>query len=94
MPLDDVPTYELLARAETTGVFQLELVGMRDALRKLKPDCFEDIIAMVSLYGPGPMDNIPRYTNVKHGPRTRATCTRCWSRSWRRPTASSSTRSR
>ena len=40
---------------------------MRDALRKLKPDCFEDIIAMVSLYRPGPMDNIPRYTNVKHG---------------------------
>ena len=40
---------------------------MRDALRKLKPDCFDDIIAMVSLYRPGPMDNIPRYTNVKHG---------------------------
>ncbi len=48
-------------------MFQLESAGMRDALRKLKPDCFEDIIAMVSLYRPGPMDNIPRYTNVKHG---------------------------
>ena len=66
LPLDD-PTYELLSRAETQGVFQLESSGMRDALRKLKPDCFEDIIAMVSLYRPGPMDNIPRYTNVKHG---------------------------
>jgi DNA polymerase III subunit alpha len=67
LPLDDQPTYELLARAETQGVFQLESAGMRDALRKLKPDCFGDIVAMVSLYRPGPMDNIPRYTNVKHG---------------------------
>jgi DNA polymerase-3 subunit alpha len=67
LPLDDRATYELLSRAETAGVFQLESSGMRDALRRLKPDCFEDIIAMVSLYRPGPMDNIPRYTNVKHG---------------------------
>jgi DNA polymerase III subunit alpha len=67
LPLDDVPTYELLARAETQGVFQLESAGMRDALRKLKPDCFEDIVAMNALYRPGPMDNIPRYINVKHG---------------------------
>ena len=66
LPLDDQPSYELLSRAETQGVFQLESAGMRDALRRLKPDCFEDIIAMVSLYRPGPMDNIPRYTNVKH----------------------------
>ena len=65
--LDDPQTYRLLARAETGGVFQLESGGMRDALRKLKPDAFEDIIAMVSLYRPGPMDNIPRYINVKHG---------------------------
>jgi DNA polymerase-3 subunit alpha len=67
VPLDDRETYALLSRAETAGVFQLESSGMRDALRKLKPDCFEDIIAMVSLYRPGPMDNIPRYINVKHG---------------------------
>jgi DNA polymerase-3 subunit alpha len=67
LPLDDQPTYELLGRGETAGVFQLESSGMRDALRKLLPDCFEDIIAMVSLYRPGPMDNIPRYINVKHG---------------------------
>ncbi|HFD15744.1 MAG TPA: DNA polymerase III subunit alpha, partial [Rhodospirillales bacterium] len=65
--LDDPATYALLGRAETAGVFQLESSGMRDALKKLRPDCFEDIIAMVSLYRPGPMDNIPRYINVKHG---------------------------
>jgi DNA polymerase-3 subunit alpha len=67
LPLDDKPSYDLLGRGETVGVFQLESSGMRDALRKLMPDCFEDIIAMVSLYRPGPMDNIPRYINVKHG---------------------------
>ncbi|MGI9498607.1 MAG: DNA polymerase III subunit alpha [Geminicoccaceae bacterium] len=67
LPLDDKPAYDLLGRGETIGVFQLESSGMRDALRKLLPDCFEDIIAMVSLYRPGPMDNIPRYINVKHG---------------------------
>ncbi len=67
LPLDDAPSYDLLGRGETVGVFQLESSGMRDALRKLLPDCFEDIIAMVSLYRPGPMDNIPRYINVKHG---------------------------
>ncbi|MEZ5847816.1 MAG: DNA polymerase III subunit alpha [Geminicoccaceae bacterium] len=67
LPLDDARSYELLSRAETSGVFQLESGGMRDALRQLKPDCFEDIIAMVSLYRPGPMDNIPRYIRVKHG---------------------------
>ena len=66
LPLDDRPSYQILARAETAGVFQLESTGMRDALRKLKPDVFEDIIAMVSLYRPGPMDNIPRYIAVKH----------------------------
>lgn len=66
LPLDDKPAYEIMARAETTGIFQLESGGMRDALRQLKPDCFEDIIAMVSLYRPGPMDNIPRYIRVKH----------------------------
>jgi len=67
LPLDDPATYELLGRGETAGVFQMESGGMRDALRKLKPDGFEDLIAMVSLYRPGPMDNIPRYINCKHG---------------------------
>jgi DNA polymerase-3 subunit alpha len=67
LPLDDKKTYELLARGETTGVFQLESSGMRDVLRKLKPNSFEDIIALVSLYRPGPMDNIPTYIKVKNG---------------------------
>ncbi len=59
--------YDLLAKADTVGVFQLESTGMRDALKKLRPDRFEDIIAMVSLYRPGPMDNIPTYIHRKHG---------------------------
>ncbi|MEM7397381.1 MAG: DNA polymerase III subunit alpha [Pseudomonadota bacterium] len=67
IPLDDTKTYELIQRAETVGVFQLESQGMRDALRKLKPDRFEDIIAMVALYRPGPMDNIETFVNRKHG---------------------------
>jgi DNA polymerase III subunit alpha len=67
LPLDDGPSYELLARADTVGVFQLEGTGMRDSLKRLKPDRFEDIIAMVALYRPGPMDNIPTYINRKHG---------------------------
>jgi DNA polymerase-3 subunit alpha len=67
MPLDDAKTYEMLGRAETVGVFQLESSGMRDVLRRLRPDRFEDIIAVVALYRPGPMDNIPSYINRKHG---------------------------
>ncbi|HVM84380.1 MAG TPA: DNA polymerase III subunit alpha [Candidatus Binatia bacterium] len=67
IPLDDAKTYELLASGEATGIFQLESSGMRDAIRKLKPDRFEDIIAMVALYRPGPMDNIPSFINRKHG---------------------------
>ena len=59
--------YELLAKADTVGVFQLESTGMRDSLKKLRPDRFEDIIAMVALYRPGPMDNIPTYIHRKHG---------------------------
>ena len=67
IPLDDRASYDLLATADTAGVFQLESTGMRESLRKLKPDRFEDIIAMVALYRPGPMDNIPTYINRKHG---------------------------
>jgi DNA polymerase III subunit alpha len=66
LPLDDKPAYDLLAKADTVGVFQLESTGMRESLKKLKPDMFEDIIAMVSLYRPGPMDNIPTYIARKH----------------------------
>ena len=67
LPLDDLGSYALLARGDTVGVFQLEGAGMRDALRKLKPDRFEDIIAIVALYRPGPMDNIDSYVSRKHG---------------------------
>src|SRR5437899_725759 len=67
LSLDDRGAYELLARGETVGVFQLEGAGVRRMLKTLRPDCFEDIIAVVSLYRPGPMENIPRYIAVKHG---------------------------
>ncbi|HYD69606.1 DNA polymerase III subunit alpha [Azospirillum sp.] len=67
VPLDDEKSYEILGRAESTGVFQLESSGMRDVLRRLKPNRLEDIIALVSLYRPGPMDNIPKYIKVKNG---------------------------
>ncbi len=64
---DDRRTYEMLARGETVGVFQLESQGMRDVLRRMEADCIEDIIAIVALYRPGPMENIPKYCNVKKG---------------------------
>ena len=57
----------MLCQADTTGVFQLESTGLRDVLKKLKPDRFEDIIAVVALYRPGPMDNIPSFIKRKHG---------------------------
>jgi DNA polymerase-3 subunit alpha len=66
LPLDDPAAYELLARGDTIGVFQVEGAGVRDMLRKLRPDRFEDIIAANALYRPGPMENIPRYIAVKH----------------------------
>ncbi|MEM0907080.1 MAG: DNA polymerase III subunit alpha [Pseudomonadota bacterium] len=67
LPLDDKLTYELLAKGETAGVFQLESQGMKKALIGMKPDRFEDIVAIVALYRPGPMDNIPSYNRRKHG---------------------------
>ena len=67
LPLQDEKTFEMLGRGETVGVFQLESSGMRDVLRKLEADRFEDIIALVALYRPGPMDNIPSYIRRKHG---------------------------
>ncbi len=65
--LSDAPTYEMLARGDAVGVFQLEASGMRATLRCLIADCLEDIIALVSLYRPGPMDNIPTYIDRKAG---------------------------
>ena len=67
IPLDDAGTFEMLTRGDSTGVFQLEGSGMRDILRKLKPNRFEDVIALVALYRPGPMDDIPKYIAVKNG---------------------------
>ena len=68
IPLDDAKTFEMLSAGETVGVFQLESAGMRDVLRGLKPDRFEDIIAVVALYRPGPMENIKHYVARKHDP--------------------------
>jgi DNA polymerase-3 subunit alpha len=67
LPLDDKPSYEMLARGEVVGVFQVESQGMRRALVDMRPDRFEDIIALVALYRPGPMANIPTYCARKHG---------------------------
>ena len=67
IPLDDKKTYEMLARGEATGVFQFESSGMREALRQIKPTVFEDLIALVALYRPGPMAYIPVYARRKNG---------------------------
>ncbi|MEW5921651.1 MAG: DNA polymerase III subunit alpha [Bacillota bacterium] len=67
IPLDDTRTFELLSQGETAGVFQLESSGMRSVLKDLKPTCFEDIIAVVALYRPGPMEQIPVFIESKHG---------------------------
>jgi DNA polymerase-3 subunit alpha len=66
-PLDDPATFEMLARGDSTGVFQFESSGMRDALRQVKPTEFEDLVALVALYRPGPMAYIPTYAARKHG---------------------------
>ncbi|QDZ02583.1 DNA polymerase III subunit alpha [Nitratireductor mangrovi] len=67
IPLADPDTYAMLSRGETVGIFQVESAGMRKALIGMKPDCIEDIIALVALYRPGPMENIPTYNARKHG---------------------------
>ena len=68
LPLDDEKTFEMLSAGDTVGIFQLESAGMRDVLKGLKPDRFEDIIAVVALYRPGPMENIKHYVARKHDP--------------------------
>ncbi len=67
IPFEDPPTYEMLARGDTIGVFQFESAGMRDLMRKAVPTVFEDLIAIVALFRPGPMENIPKYLACKHG---------------------------
>jgi DNA polymerase-3 subunit alpha len=67
IPLDDEASYRLYAAAKTVAVFQVESSGMMDALKRMKPTCIEDIVALVALYRPGPMENIPTYCEVKNG---------------------------
>jgi len=67
IPLDDKATFQLLSAGNTTAVFQLESRGMRDLIKRARPDCFEDVIALVALYRPGPMDLIPDFIARKHG---------------------------
>ncbi|GBQ89693.1 DNA polymerase III subunit alpha [Acetobacter nitrogenifigens DSM 23921 = NBRC 105050] len=67
IPLNDAPTYEMLSRGDTAGVFQFEGAGMRDVLKQMRPTRLEDLIAAVALYRPGPMANIPDYCRRKHG---------------------------
>ncbi len=70
IPLDDIAVYDMISEGDTDGVFQLESAGMRNLLRDLKPNCFEDIIACISLYRPGPMEEIPKYVRGKHNPKS------------------------
>ncbi|MCT4606464.1 MAG: DNA polymerase III subunit alpha [Marinisporobacter sp.] len=65
---DDPLAYEMISKGDTLGVFQLESAGMRQFMKELKPDCFEDIVAGISLYRPGPMDSIPKYIAYKKNP--------------------------
>lgn len=67
IPLDDEASYKLYASAKTIAVFQVESSGMMDALKRMKPTCIEDIVALVALYRPGPMENIPKFCEVKNG---------------------------
>src|SRR6202000_2389861 len=67
LAIDDAPSYQMLARGDVVGVFQVESPGMRRALVDMRPDRFEDLIALVALYRPGPMANIPTYCARKRG---------------------------
>ena len=93
IPMDDRKTYEMLASADSIGVFQFESSGMRDALRQVKPTEFDDLIALVALYRPGPMAYIPEYASGRTASSRSRTSTRASSRSPVTPTASASTRS-
>ncbi len=94
IPLDDEKTYAMLGRAETVGVFQLESGGMRRALVDMKPDRFEDIIALVALYRPGPWPTSRSIAIASTSAPSRNTSIPRSSRCWKRRSASSSTRSR
>jgi DNA polymerase-3 subunit alpha len=94
LTLDDPEVYELLQRGDTVGVFQLESEGMRRTLAAVKPTNFGDIIALVSLYRPGPMDNIPLFGAARTARKRSSIRTRCSKASCPKPTASSSIRNR
>ena len=66
IPLDDKATYELISRGDTLGIFQLESDGMRQVLQNLRPECIDDILSVLALYRPGPMDSIPRFIECRH----------------------------
>lgn len=68
IPMDDGPTFDMMAKGQARGVFQFESAGMRQVLVQLKPESVEDLIAVISLYRPGPMDSIPRYIRNRHNP--------------------------
>ncbi len=68
IPFDDQKTFELISRGDTAGVFQLESTGMKQVLQNLRPECIDDIISVISLYRPGPMDSIPRFIECRHDP--------------------------
>ena len=70
LPLDDAKTYEMMARGDSVGVFQFESEGMREALKKVRPTEFEDLVALNALYRPGAMDQIPTYARGKRNPET------------------------
>ena len=97
LPLDDPETYALLQRGDAKGVFQFESDGIRELLKRLKPDNIRDIIAGTALYRPGPLDGgmVDAYVNRKHGRETAdATPTPSWRKSSPRPTASWSIKNR
>jgi DNA polymerase-3 subunit alpha len=96
LSLDDAKVYELISKGETLGVFQLESTGFQELLKRLKPDCFEDVVAAVALYRPGPLQTgmVDDFIDCKHGKKKVKYPHPCWSRCSSPPTAASSTRSR
>ncbi len=87
LPLDDEKTYKMLARGDSTGVFQFESPGMKEALRDVGPTQFEDLIAIVALYRPGPMQYIPTYARNKKDPASVVYDHEACAPFWSRPTA-------
>jgi len=93
LPLDDEKTYEMLAAGDSVGVFQFESDGMQEALKKVKPTEFDDLVALVSLYRPGAMEQIPTYARGKRNPDLVSIADERLEPIIGRPTASSCTRS-